>query len=108
MTAIANAGGSTINANTMLSVASVTCSGDISSRDVTATRELHVDGAAVLNSSLTVGGVNVMSAIASKQNALTSSAALSCSTLSASSTVSLSGIPLLRLYVQHRYPGLKH
>ena len=39
-----------------------------------------------------------MTAIAAKQNSLTSSSALSCSTLSASSTVSLTGIPMLKLY----------
>ena len=52
-----------IGTSSQLSVASVTCTGDISARDVTATRELHVDGAAVLNSTLTVAGTNVMSAI---------------------------------------------
>ena len=63
MAAIANAGGSTINASTQLAVASVTCTGDISARDVTATHELHVDGAAVLNGSLTVAGTNVMTTL---------------------------------------------
>ena len=81
MDAIANAGGgggTTIDASTQLAVAGVTASGDISARDVTVTQELHVDGAAVLNGTLTVAGTNVMSALAAKQDALTASTALSC------------------------------
>ena len=46
MGAITNAS-SAMDASTQLVVASVTTTGDISARDVTATRELHVDGAAV-------------------------------------------------------------
>ena len=63
MAAIASAGGgTTINATTQLSLAGVTASGDIQARDLVATRDLHVDGAAVLNGTLTVGGSNVMTA----------------------------------------------
>ena len=103
MTTIAANAGSTISSTTQLSVASVTCTGDIQGRDISATRELHVDGAAFCNSTLTVAGVDVMTALAAKQNALTASSALSCSTLSASGTISMSGGgdfggPLLRLY----------
>ena len=35
----------------------LTTSGDIEGRDVSATRELHADGASFLNNTLTVGGV---------------------------------------------------
>ncbi len=35
----------------------LTTSGDTQSRDLIATRELQADGAAILNSTLTVGGV---------------------------------------------------
>ena len=92
MTAIANAGGgSTIDANTQLAVASVTCTEDISGRDLIATRELHVDGATVLNSSLTVDGTNVMSAIADKQNAITGATSLSLSAVTTSGAIRSNG-----------------
>ena len=93
MTAIANAGGgTTINANTQLSVASVTCTGDISARDVSATRELHVDGATVLNGTLTVSGTNIVTAIAAKQNLLTTSTALSVASVTTSGYSTLNGV----------------
>ena len=93
MTTIAANAGSSLGASTQLSVASLSCSGDVQARDVVATRELHADGAAVLNSTLTVagattitgtltvGGSNLATAIAAKQNALTTSSALSVATL---------------------------
>ena len=84
-------GGTTIDANTQLAVASVTCTGDITARDLTATRELHVDGATLLNGTLTVAGTNVMSAIAAKQNALTASTALSLSSVTASNGMVITG-----------------
>ena len=91
MAAIASAGSSAINANTQLAVASVTCTGDITARDLTATRELHVDGATVLNGTLTVAGSNVMSAIAAKQNELTASSTLTLSSVIASNGVTITG-----------------
>ena len=80
MQAIAAAGGTTIDATTQLSVASVTATGDLQGHDVVATNELHVDGSAVLNGDVTIAG-----------------------SASASGAVSLSGGgsfggPLLRLY----------
>ena len=92
MLAIANAGSSSINANTQLSVASVTASGDIQARDLVATRELHVDGATVLNGSLTAGGVDLVSAIAAKQNTLTATTALSVASVTASAYSTLNGV----------------
>ena len=92
MTAIANAGGSTIDASSQLTVASVTAGGDIQARDLLATRELHVDGAAILNGTLTVGGVNLQTAIAPKQNALTASTALNVASVTTSGICNLNGI----------------
>ena len=83
MQAIA-AAGTTIDATTQLSVASVTATGDLQGRDVVATQELHADGAAIFNSTLAVAGnttiggtllvnnVNVVSAINGKQDTLSS------------------------------------
>ena len=48
MDSISNAS-STIDANTQLVAASVTTTGDISARYVTATRELHVDGDSLMH-----------------------------------------------------------
>ena len=105
MTAIANAGGgTTISATTQLSLAGVTASGDIQGRDIVATRELHADGAMVLNGTLavggaatlsgtlTVGGSNVMTAIAAKQNALTTTTALSVASVTTTSASTLNGV----------------
>ena len=102
MSSIANAGAS-ISSTSQLSVASVTCTGDIQGRDVVATRELHADGAAVLNSSLTVAGnttmsgtltvagTNVMTSIAAKQAALTTTSAVSVATVAATTGMTITG-----------------
>ena len=66
---VAAIAGNAVGAAGNLSLTSVTASGDISAHDATATRELHVDGNTVLNGSLTVGGTNVLTALASKQAA---------------------------------------
>ncbi len=93
MTAIANAGGgTTITASTQLSLAGVTASGDIQARDLVATRELHVDGAAICNSTLTVAGTNVMTSLAQKQNLLTTSTSLSLGAVTTSASSTLNGL----------------
>ena len=81
MSTIAANAGASISSTSQLSVASLTCTGDIQGRDVVATRELHVDGACVLNGSLTCGGVNVMTSLIGKQAALTTSSNLSVGTV---------------------------
>ena len=48
----------------------LTTSGDIQSRDLIATRELHADGFAFLNSTLTVGGVLTANNTVNIQNAI--------------------------------------
>ena len=70
-------------------MAAVTACGDISAYDLIASNELHVDGAAILNSTLTVGGVDVLSALAAKQDALSSTAALSVGTVRATGTLAV-------------------
>ena len=94
MTAIAAAGSSSIKASTQLSVASVTTSADIQGRDVIATREFHVDGAAVLNGSLTCGGVNVMTSLSGKQAALTTSSNLSVASVASTMVASTTGMTI--------------
>ena len=91
MAAIASAGGTTISPTTQLSVASVTCTEDIQGRDIVATRELHVDGAAVLNNSLTVSGTDVLSALSGKENSLSASSAVSVATVTASTGMTITG-----------------
>ena len=54
--------------NTMTS--NLTTSGDIQGKDVSATRELHADGAAFLNNTLTVGGVCTLNNILNVRNAV--------------------------------------
>ena len=104
MTTIAANAGASIRSTTQLSIASVTCTGDIQGRDVVATRELHADGAAVLNStltvagnttmsgSLTVAGTNVVTAISGKQAALTASSNLSIASLTTSAASTLNSV----------------
>ena len=87
----AGGGGSTINANSQLSVASLTCTGDISARDVSALGELHADGATVLNGTLTVAGTNVMTSLAQKQNVFTASTPLSVGAVTSSGIIRSNG-----------------
>ena len=103
MSTIAANAGASISSTTQLSVASVTCTGDIQGRDVVATRELHADRAAVLNSSLTVAGnttmsgtltvagTNVMTILSGKQAALTTSSAVSVASVSSSTGMTITG-----------------
>ena len=103
MTTIAANAGASISSTTPLSVASVTCTGDILGRDVVATRELQADGAAVLNSTLTVAGnttmsgtltvagTNVLNSLAAKQAALTSTSGVSVATVSATTGMTITG-----------------
>ena len=49
----------------------LTTSGDIQSRDLIATRELQADGAAILHSTLTVGGVLTANNTVNIKNAVT-------------------------------------
>ena len=93
----------TIGAASQLSLTSVTASGDIQARDLIATRELQCDGAAVLNSSLSVGGAltvtgtgniaTVLSGLSSgKQATITSSTALSAGSLTTASASNMNGL----------------
>ena len=99
---VAAIAGNAVGAASNLSLTSVTASGDISARDLVARRELHVDGAAVLNSSLTVAGTNVLSAIAAKQGAITSTTVLSASSLTTSGYSTMNG---LRIAAGQGYNG---
>ena len=90
MTAIANI--PVIGTSSQLAVASVTCTGDVTARDLAATGELHADGATVLNGTLTVAGTNVMTAIAAKMNSTTTSTALSVGSVTTSASSTLNGL----------------
>ena len=92
MTTIAANAGASISSTSQLSIASVTCSADIQGRDVIATRELHCNGAAVFNSTVTVAGIgNVSTAINGKQATLTPTSALSAASVTTTALNTMSG-----------------
>ena len=103
MTTIAANAGASISSTSQLSIASLTASADIQGRDVIATRELHADGAAILNStlavtgntsisgSLTVGGTNITTSLNGKQATLTTSSALSVASVTTTAVNTMSG-----------------
>ena len=103
MTTIAANAGASISSTSQLSVASVTCTADIQGRDIAATRELQCDGAATLNStltvwgntsmagSLTVNGTNITTALSGKQATLTTSSVLSVASVTTTAVNTMSG-----------------
>ena len=103
MTTIAANAGASISSSSQLSIASLTASADIQGRDVRPTRELHADGAAVLNSTLsvagnatmsalTVAGTNVLTALSGKQATLTTSSSVSVGSVTTSGYSTMNGL----------------